>query len=268
LRTSRYFCDSLVLVDKRLTRCFSSRIHDIENNDTTNKVANFARVAKVENASHSHHRNAIHSRKAPEKRVLAIERKYLHKDLKLEKDARRTNDPELSAIPHAEIARPRRPLSAFLLFNQFAQKELGEAHKNMGGANITYVADKWKKLDKEEKKVYEDWAARDRQRFVEEMDSWAYRNYAGQPPTPFSLYLQSRLKSLMAEWSALPASERAKYKAAALEKKRSTSTADQNTLLPPEPTMHDHPHPMDQSPNPSLPESINTSTSSERPIHL
>jgi len=69
-----------------------------------------------------------------------------------------------------EVARPKKPLSAYIYFSQEYRENLKEEHPEWSSHEIMkHVSAKWAHMDKDEKQPYNDMAAEDKARYDKQL---------------------------------------------------------------------------------------------------
>lgn len=69
-----------------------------------------------------------------------------------------------------EVARPKKPLSAYIYFSQEYREKLKEQHPDWSSHEIMkHVSAKWSHMDKDEKHPYNEMAAEDKSRYDKQL---------------------------------------------------------------------------------------------------
>ena len=74
-----------------------------------------------------------------------------------------------------EVARPKKPLSAYIYFSQEYREKLKEQHPDWSSHEIMkHVSGKWAHMDKHEKQPYNDLAADDKARYDKQLSDFTH----------------------------------------------------------------------------------------------
>jgi len=153
-----------------------------------------------------------------------------------------------SAIPINKSKKPKRNRSAFIIFSSEMRAQLKAQNKDMNSNEIMVkLADMWKNLDTETRAVYNDRAEKEKVKYLLELNEFyqtfpfeiiqnkTKRNHVKKPCSAYAIFLKDVkdgikdenpdlkmadiLKIVGERWKALPAPQKAAYKARAEEEK-------------------------------------------------